>query len=136
MPYFKEVSLKISFSKNYNSYFMQATSWCDNYSIFNFLLKPWKFWQEDGKFQKFKCLKNQKSILGKMKSIFHIFSRDFLVKYKKIAERSYKKEEISKEILSFFDLQFSCPTANFSSLLSGQCYSSNVNQCVYSSFDL
>ena len=87
---------------------MQAISRRHNCFIFNFPLKPYSFGQ-GRKFQKFECLKKQKSILGEIKRIFHNFQRLLMVKYKIIADTGYKNEERFRDMLSFLIYSFAAP---------------------------
>ena len=81
---------------------MQAISWCHNYFIFNFFLKPSSFEKRE-KVQTFQCFKKQKSISGEMMKGL------LMVKYKKIANASYQQERRIKEMLLFFIYSLAAP---------------------------
>ena len=55
-----------------------------------------------------------------------------MLKYKKLAYASYKKEQRQKEVPSFSFLLFGHPTGKFASLFRGQHHSTNVNYFLYS----
>ena len=84
---------------------MQAISWCHNYSIFKFLLKPKDFGKEEKNLRNL----NTWSILGKIKSFFHnsFFFVCFLMEYKIIMK--YNKEGRLNDILSFLIEYFVAP---------------------------
>ena len=50
-----------------------------------------------------------------------------MLKYKKLADTSYKKEQRQKEVPSFSFLIFGHPTGKFGFLFRGQHHSPNVN---------
>ena len=58
---------------------MQAILWQHAYSIFNFHFKSQNVGQEGQKLQKCEYFKNQKSLLGKIKGIFHDFFKGFIL---------------------------------------------------------
>ena len=66
----------LSYSKNYINKFMQANSWHLNYFASIRPFESGKFGKE-GKSQKFEYLKNEKSFLNEIKTIFKMFLKGY-----------------------------------------------------------
>ena len=67
----------MSYSKNCISEFLEANSWHKSFHLC-LSLWIWEVWEKWEKSQNFEYLKNEKSFLDKIKSIFHSFWRSII----------------------------------------------------------